>query len=252
MAVYINQPMFPVDFLRPTRASFDNPGSGFDGGVGGTGQGISIETAGGGHVTATYEGLFIEGPGEQHEVMNWLGAYLNGGFRFINVSVVNDKIGPFPVIDGVRRPIIKGIQHSDGSFFADSAGYSQSTVWAKLTADAALNAGQIYIRIYGAARDLRWSDWMSINHTTKGWRAFRNWDSEKLDEGTETVSGVSWSFKDYRLAITPPLREAAASGTRIEVARPTCVMKLPTKATVPWDYSGFYSSRPSLSFVEAF
>lgn len=252
MALYINQPMFPVDFLRPTRASFDIAGSGIDGGVGGTGQGISIETAGGGHVTATYEGLFIEGPGEQHEVMNWIGARLNGGFRFINVSVVNDKIGPFPIINGVRRPIIKGIQHSDGSFFSDGSGYSQATVWAKLTANAALNAGQIDIRIYGAARDLRWSDWMSINHTTKGWRAFRNWESDKLDEGTEVVSGVSLSFKDYRLGINPPLREAAAAGTRIEVARPTCVMKLPKDTTVPWDYSGFYSSRPAISFIEAF
>lgn len=252
MAVYINQPMFPVDFLRPTRAFFDNPGSSIDGGVNGLDQGISIETSGGGHVTATYEGLFIEGPDERHEVMNWLGARLNGGFRFINVPVVNDKIGPFPVIDGIRRPIIKGIQHSDGSFFSDGSGYSQATVWAKLTANAALGAGQIDMRIYGAARDLRWSDWLSINHTTKGWRAFRYWDSDKLNEGTEVVSGVTMSFKDYRLAIVPPLREAAAAGTRIEVARPTCVMKLPSKATVPWDYSGFYSSRPTISFVEAF
>ncbi|HEV7436879.1 MAG TPA: hypothetical protein VGO22_18750 [Pseudorhizobium sp.] len=252
MAVYINQPMFPVDYLRPARATFDNPGSGIDGGVNGTGEAISIETSGGGIVTASYKGMVLEGPDERYEILNWLGARLNGGFRFINVPIVNDKIGPFPVINGAVRPIIKGIRHSDGSLHSDGSGYSQATVWAKLTADAPLNAGQVYLRIYEASRDLRWSDWFSIYHPTKGWRAWRYWENDKLNEGTETVDGVPLTFKDYRLGISPPLREAAPAGTRVEVARPTCVMKLARGMTVPFEYEGWYSSRPSISFTEAF
>lgn len=79
MAVYINQPMFPVDFLRPTEASFDNPGSGLDGGVNGVGEPISIETSGGGIITATYAGLVLEGPDERFEVLNWLAPVSTAG-----------------------------------------------------------------------------------------------------------------------------------------------------------------------------
>ncbi|WP_421439899.1 hypothetical protein [Agrobacterium tumefaciens] len=257
MATYINQPMFPVSYLRPKRASFDNVGSGVDGGVNGTGQAITIETAGGGLVTASYEAMVLEGPDERHEIINWLGARLNGGFRFINVPIVNDKIGPFPFIRGTVRPIVDGIPHSDGALFSDDSGYSQATVWGMLLENAPLNAGQITMRVYGASRDLRWSDWLSIYHdqngaSSKGWRAWRYWESDKLNEGTETVDGVDLTFKDYRLAISPPLREATAAGTRIEAARPTCVMKIAKGETIPWDYEGWYSSRPSIHFVEAF
>lgn len=244
MAVYVNQPMFPVDYLRPKRASFDNPGSAVDGGVNGVGESISMETSGGGIITATYSEMVLEGPDQRHEVINFLGARLNGGFRFINVPIVNDKIGAFPVIRGAVRPIIKGIPHSDGSLFSDGSGYSQATVYGELTADAALNAGIISMRIYGASRDVfRWSDWFSIYHNVKGWRAYRSWD---LLHKTSEANPV------YQIAISPPLRQAASAGTRVELARPTCVMKLQKGTTVPWDYSGWYSSRPSISFTEAF
>ncbi len=244
MAIYINQPMFPVDFLRPTRASFDNVGSGFEGGVNGLGESISVETSGGGIITASYQGMVLEGPDERHEVLNWLGARLNGGFRFINVPIVNDKIGMFPTIRGTQRPIITGIPHSDGSFFSDGSGYSQATVWGELTEDVALNAGIISVRVYGASRQaFRWSDWFSIYHDVKGWRAYRSW---KLISQTEEENPVS------RIAISPPLRQATPAGTRVELARPTCVMKLSKGQTVPWEFDGWYHARPNISFTEAF
>lgn len=253
MAVYINQPMFPVDFLRPTRAAFDVIGSGIDGGTSGVGEAISIETSGGGIVTATYENMVLEGPDERHEIINWLGARLNGGFRFVNVPIVNDKIGPFPVINSAVRPIVNGIPHSDGSLHSDGAGYSQATVWGEVRAAAALNAGQMSMRVYGASRLLRWSDWFSIYHAVKGWRAYRYWDVLSVSaEGAATVSGASVTYRDYVLALAPPLREAVAAGTRVELARPTCVMKLMKGETIPWEYSGWYSARPTVRFVEAF
>jgi hypothetical protein len=243
MATYTDQPMFPVDFLRPTEASFDNPGSGLDGGVNGVGEPISIETSGGGIITATYSNMVLEGPDERFEVLNWLGARLNGGFRFINVPIVNDKIGPFPVIRGTRRPIIKGIPHSDGALFSDSSGYSQATVYGEVREDAPLNAGIISMQVFGAARDLRWSDWFSIYHPTKGWRVYRHWEVIDKSDDADPI---------YRLALSPPLREAVTAGTRVELARPRCVMKLPKGVTVPWAYSGWYSSRPTVQFTEAF
>lgn len=256
MASYLNQPTVPVVYLRPTGMRFDTLGGAEDGGRNGLGHSISRDISGGGDVTATYSRCFVgQDDTERHEVINWLGARGNGSFRFFNVPIVNDAIGPFPVINGKRRPIIT-VPHSDGSFFSDGSGYSQSTVWGKFLSSAALNAGQINIRIYGAARDLRWSDWFSVYHnqdgaSSKGWRAYRYWESEKTAEGTQTVDGVAMSYQDYTLAITPPLREATASGIRIEFARPQCVMKFPPGFTLPWDVEGWLQSRPTLEFVEA-
>ncbi|WGI75372.1 hypothetical protein QC756_05700 [Sinorhizobium meliloti] len=244
MAVYINQPTVPIMYLRPTRASFDNPGSAIDGGVNGTGESISIETSGGGIVTATYERCVLQADDtERHEVINWLGARGNGGYRFFNVPIINDGIGPFPVIGGKRRPIIKGIPHSDGSFFSDGSGYSQATVFGNVAVDAALGAGILKMRVTGAARPLRWSDWFSIYHPTKGWRAYRYW---------EVIDVTDDPIPLYTLALTPPLREAVTAGTRVELARPMCVMKFPRGFTLPWDYEGWYHSRPTLQFTEAF
>jgi hypothetical protein len=244
MGELTNQPDFPIDFMRPTRIRFVNVGNAIDGGVNGVGEAISIETSGGGMMTATLENMVLEGPDERFEVLSWLGSRLNGGFRNIVVPLVNDKVGPFPIIGGAVRPIIKGIPHSDGSLFTDGSGYSQSTVYGQLTAAAGLNAGVINVRVFGAARKVfRWSDWFSIYHETKGWRIYRSWE---LISQTDEENPVS------QIAISPPLREPVTSGTRIELARPRCIMKLAKGQTVPFEYSGYYSSRPSISFVEAF
>ncbi|WP_311272173.1 MULTISPECIES: hypothetical protein [unclassified Rhizobium] len=244
MAIYTGLPTVPIMYLRPTRASFDNPGSSIDGGTNGLGEAISMETSGGGIVTATYERCVLQADDtERHEVINWLGARGNGSFRFFNVPIINDGIGPFPIINGAKRAIINGIPHSDGSLFSDTSGYSQATVWGEITEAAALNAGIIKMKVYDAARPLRWSDWFSIYHETKGWRAYRYWDVlDKTDDADPT----------YTLAIAPPLREAVTVGQRVELARPMCAMKFAAGSTLPWDYNGFYEARPSLNFVEAF
>lgn len=244
MANYTSVPTVPIMYLRPTRASFDNPGSSIDGGVNGLGEAITMETSGGGIITATYERCVLQADDtERHEVINWLGARGNGGYRFFNVPIINDGIGPFPFINGKKRPIIGGIPHSDGALFSDTSGYSQATVYGEITEAAALNAGIVKMRVYGAARPLRWSDWFSIYHETKGWRAYRYWDViDKTDEADPV----------YTLAIAPPLREAVTVGQRVELARPMCVMKFPSSFTLPFDYEGWYQSRPTLQFTEAF
>ncbi|TQX91323.1 hypothetical protein EQW76_00890 [Rhizobium sp. rho-13.1] len=244
MAVYINQPTVPILALRPKRASFDNPGSSIDGGVDGNGISIGIENSGGGYVSATYEECVLQGSDpELHEIVNWLGARGNGGYRYFNVPIINDGIGPFPFIRGKRRPIIDHIPHSDGALFSDDSGYSQATVYGAMSGAAGLNAGIISMRVYGAARPLRWSDWFSIYHPTKGWRAYRYW---------EVISKTDEDNPVYQLAISPPLREAVDDATRVELARPMCVMKFPKGFTLPWSYEAWYQSRPTLQFVEAF
>lgn len=242
MAGYINLPTLEANFLKPVKTTFDVQGSALEGGRNGNGESISMEMTGGGIVTATYDDCLIKDK-QQFEYVNMLGARLNGSFRYINVPIITDWFGPFPTIGGLPTPIVSGIPHSDGSFFDDGSGYSQATVYGETTSDAALNAGIINMRVFGLDRPLRWSDWFSIYHPTKGWRAYRYW---------QVISKTDEENPVYSLAISPPLREAVASGTRVEFARPRFVGKFPASFTLPSVVEAFFVTQQSIQFVEAF
>jgi hypothetical protein len=248
MARYLNVPTLEANFLAPVKTTFDVQGSSLDGGRNGLGEGITIEMTGGGIVTATYEDCKIKDK-EQYRYINQLGARLNGSFRFINVPIITDWFGPFPTLGGLPAPIASGITHSDGSFFSDASGYSQATVWGEVTEAAALNAGIIKMKIYGMPRRLDWSEWFSIYHPTKGWRAYRFWDVvEEFINGGDSAG----SYQEYRLAIGPALREAAPVGTRVEFARPRFVAKFPAGFTLPSVVEAFFVTQQSIQFTEAF
>jgi hypothetical protein len=258
MGRYTNLPTLLIDYLKPRRARFKMNGAAVDSGRNGIGESVSIEFSGGGLVSCAYEECFVQAP-EEHEHANWIAARLDGSHRFINVPILTDWVGPFPLnAQGVPQPFVGGITHSDGSTFSDGAGYSQATVWGRFTAGAALGAGQISMRIYNASRGLRWSDWFSIYHEDvgstagKGWRSYRYWESEATGTGNETIDGVETPYRAYTLAITPPLRQAVEIDTRIEFARPRCVMKFPTGFTLESEIEGFWRSNPTLNFIEAF
>ncbi len=203
--------------------------------------------SGGGIVTAVYEDCKIKDP-EHYEYVNWLGARLNGGFRFINVPIITDWFGPFPKIGRLPTPIVSGIPHSDGSLFSDTSGYSQATVWGEITEAASLNAGIIRLKVYGLSRPLRWSDWFSIYHPVKGWRAYRYWEVLNSTAGSDSAG----TFTEYQLAIAPPLREAVTVGTRVEFARPMFVAKFKSEFTLPSVVEAFFVTQQAIQFVEAF
>jgi hypothetical protein len=238
MAVYTNVPTLAANFLAPASVSIDVLGSSISGGRNGVGESQTIEMSGGGLLAATYTDCKLTEP-EQYEYVNWLGARLNGGFRYVNVPIITDWYGPF----ASKKPKITDIPHSDGSYFSDTSGYSQATVYGEITQAAALNAGIIKMRVYGLSRPLRWSDWFSIYHETKGWRAYRYW--EVLD-ATDEANPV------YTLALAPPLREAVTVGTRVEFARPRFVAKFKDGFTLPSIVEAFFVTQQSLQFSEAF
>ncbi|MER8560191.1 hypothetical protein [Mesorhizobium sp. M0578] len=251
MGRYTGLPTLDIAFIKASEMSFDTKGGGLEGGSNGLGESVTIETTGGGVFVASYENCFAQRP-EEHEYINWVSARMNGSFRFLNVPVRSDWMGPFPLFNGVPKPIIGGIPHSDGSLFSDGAGYSQATVFGTVAADAALNAGQVTINIYGASRRLRWSDWFSISHPNKGWRIYRYWETSDPVDVTETIDGVVYTGSQYLLSLDRPLREAAVAGTRIEFARPRCVCKFPVGFTLAWRAKGFMQASVSFQFVEAF
>jgi hypothetical protein len=250
---YTNLLTLDIDFIKPGSMEFDVQANAIDGGRNLQNESISSEISGGGFVTATYENCYAQQP-EEHEYFTWLASRLNGSFRFINVPLKTDWQGPFPIIERRPVPIITGIPHSDGSLFSDYSGYSQATVFATVLANAALNSGQLSVRLYGATRNIRWSDWFSIYHeTSKGWRAYRNWDVLTMSaQGTETISGADLTYRDYVLAIQPALREAVTAGTRVEFARPRFVAKIAPGQKISTKIESFWVTRPNMQFVEAF
>ncbi|TRC78507.1 hypothetical protein FJV80_24505 [Mesorhizobium sp. WSM4310] len=251
MGRYTDLPTLDVDFLKPTKMSFDTKGGGLEGGRNGLGESVTIETSGGGVLVGSYDGCVVKDR-EQHEYINWIAARMNSSVRFMNVPIISDWMGPFPLnAGGIPQPVISGIPHSDGALFSDGAGYSQTTVIANMDA-AALNAGKVTLRIYGAARNLRWSDWFSIYHPNKGWRAYRQWDHTDPVPAFETIDGVARSGQRYTLSLDRPLREAVVQGTRVEFARPRCVMKFPASFSLAWEAEGWWQSSPTLQFVEGF
>ncbi|WP_179296509.1 MULTISPECIES: hypothetical protein [unclassified Mesorhizobium] len=56
----------------------------------------------------------------------------------------------------------------------------------------------------------------------------------------------------YTLSLDRPLREAVSQGTRVEFARPRCVMKFPASFSLAWQAEGWWPSSPTLQFVEGF
>ena len=243
MAGYINLPTLAIDFMRPNRFAFDTPGGGIEGGRNGLGESITIGFSGGPMVTASYEDCDLHYP-EQHEYLNWVAARCNGSFRFVNVPLMTDWAGPFPLVNGVPTPIISGIPHSDGALFSDGSGYSQATAYGEVVEAASYGAGVIKLRMIGAARALRHADWFSFKHPTKGWRATRYWEVRDIDNSQQNPV--------YTLAIEVPLRESIVVGERVEFARPRCVMKFPAGFTLPWQAEGYWLSKPTLRFTEAF
>lgn len=137
------------------------------------------------------------------------------------------------------------------ALFSDGSGYSQATVFGTIDQSAALGSGKIVLNVFGATRPLRWSDWFSIYHPTRGWRAYRYWDASDPVNVVRTVDGVSCSGQQYTLALDRPLREAVLAGDRVEIARPMCVMRFPRGFNLEWRIRGFWRSSPSLKFVEA-
>ncbi|TWD58080.1 hypothetical protein FB480_101835 [Agrobacterium vitis] len=253
---YTNLKTLDIDFIKPQSVEFDVQANAIDGGRNLQNESISAEMSGGGFVTATYESCYAQQP-EEHEYFTWLAAHLNGSFRFINVPLKTDWQGPFPLIERRPVPIITKIPHSDSSLFSDGSGYSQATVFASVLANAAVNAGQISLRVYGATRPLRWSDWFSINHNandgSRGWRAYRNWDILGVSsEGVTNFSGADVAYRDYVLAIQPTLREAVTAGTRVEFARPRFAAKIAPGQRISTKIQSYWVTRPTLQFVEAF
>lgn len=104
-------------------------------------------------------------------------------------------------------PAPYGVPHSDGTPFSDGTLYGQPTIPETLTTvDASLRA--VTLSLDNAA-GIQGGEYFSIEHPNAGWRLYL----------------VGQVFGD-QITFRPPLREAVASGVRVEFERPRCVVRL--------------------------
>ena len=200
----------------------------------------ATDISGGGFVAIKYSNIVL-GNRTPDAVRYWsmLGAQLSGGQRSIIVPFLTD----FWANSG--NPIrSSGIPHSDGSFFSDGSGYSQTNIPATLAAAAAVNANPVTINIQ-TGQLLYGGEWFSISHSDGYPRSYVVTDivSQVVNSDGSTTSVV---------AIRPPLRRATTINTPVKFDRPECTMKLKGGTYPTMDFSNYWWSTPEIDFIESF
>lgn len=158
-----------------------------------------IATDGGGRVFADFsDGSLVD----RATVLAWraLLAILEEGVTPMVVPFCDRRHQPY---GGEHRVTYgDGTTHSDGTLIAGGGPSASASADAPLRATSLAFSGAF-------AQPLIGGEWFSIEHPTKGWRAYKV-RTVDADAGT--------------LTFRPPLREAVAVGETIDFANPRCLM----------------------------
>ena len=222
--------VFPTCLFAPNEFQADLDRRTISGGEALSGDEDLIATDGGGRVFVEIGDPYLD---DVNAALAWraLDAYCDGGVRAIIV----------PFCDGRHQPFgeTMTVPHSDGATFSDETEYSQGTVRGEVAADAPLRATVIELTDLVLPRALLGGEWLSIDHPTMRWRAYRI--AEILEQDTEAGTA--------RVSTRPPLREAITAGQEVEFSTPRCTMRV--EGGLPSPTSMGYASG-SARFVEDF
>lgn len=222
--------VFPTCLFAPNEFQADLERRTVSGGESLSGDEDLIATDGGGRVFVEMGDLYLDEPAIA-QAFRALDAYCDGGARAVIV----------PFCDGRHQPTqgFVTVPHSDGTTFSDETEYSQGDASGEVAGDAALRATVIELSGLVMQRALIGGEWLSIDHPTMRWRAYRIAEitAQDIEAGTAKVS------------IRPPLREAVTAGEFVDFARPRCVMR-PDGGLLSPTSMGYASG--SARFVEDF
>lgn len=222
--------VLPTCLFAPNEFQADIERRTISGGEALNGDEDMIATDGGGRVFVEIGDPYLDDP---EAALAWraVDAYLDGGSRAIIV----------PFCDGRHQPGGSSVDspHSDGSVFSDEAPYTQGDARGEISEPAALRATIVSLRKLSLSRDLIGGEWLSINHPTMRWRAYRIAEILEYDAAAGTA----------RVSIRPPLREAVMTGEGVDFSKPRCTMRL--EGGMPSPTSMGYASGAA-RFVEDF
>jgi hypothetical protein len=215
---------FPTALFGFLEQEVDIEGQTLDGGTALSGASDKVATDGGGRVFAEFAGGNLV---DRNKVLAWraLLANLENGVETMVVPFCDLRHQPYGNEHTV--PYGDGAVHSDGTPFAGGGPFAEST------ADAALRATTIEFNAV-LARPLLGGEWFSVEHPTKGWRAYK----------VRTVDAEAGTMT-YR----PPLREAVPAGTQLDFANPRCAMVQDGRASAR--LGGRRHTVAAIRFVEA-
>lgn len=181
-----------------------------------------VATDGGGRVFAEFDdGSLVD----RNVVLAWraLLGKLEGGVVPMVVPFCDLRHQPYGTEHHVTYG--DGATHADGSLFVGGGSFAEATAAAALRATT--------LEINGAfGQPLLGGEWFSIEHPTKGWRAYK----------VRGIDGATLSF-------SPPLREAVAEGETLDFTKPRCIMRQDGRASARLDYKR--STKAAIRFVEA-
>lgn len=215
-------PVFPTRIFGFVSKETDIERQTIKGGTALSGDQDVTSTDGGGRVFAEFSG---GGLVDRQTILAWraLTARLEEGVTRVIVMFCEARFTPFSKVHRVP--------HSDGTPFDDEALYAGGGPSGSAIAGASLRAVTLRAAL-SAERPLIGGEWFSINHPTKGWRAYR----------VLTIDGDEIGFR-------PPLREAVETGDEIEFAAPRCVMVQDGRSSTKTDYGRY--TEAAIRFIEA-
>lgn len=155
-----------------------------------------------GYWVATLSGFVL---GEPEQLLEWRGivASLQGGLEDVMISPYDHLNAP--LVDGFPA-VINGIPHSDGAYFSDGSGYSQTTIKVALQGGLGERATRAVFRVIEAGL-LKRGHYFSI-----GRRMYMLTHAPEYEGNLVSVRFL------------PPLREAAIHGVDIDFADPRLLM----------------------------
>lgn len=222
--------VFPTCLFAPNEVQADLERRTISGGEAINGDEDVIATDGGGRVFVEFGDPYLD---DVATAKAWraIDAWLDGGATPIIV----------PFCDTRHQPTVGSVSttHSDGTPFSDETEYTQGDAHGELAASAGLRATTLHLENLVLPEVLLGGEWLSIDHTTMRWRAYRIAEitAYDADAGTATVK------------VRPPLREAVAAGAEVDFSNPRCVMRIEGGMPSPTTF-GYASG--AARFVEDF
>lgn len=219
--------VFPTCLFAPNGTEADIELRTVSGGTALSGDETLIGTDGGGRVFVEMDDFYLDEP---QTALAWsaISALMDGGLRPMIV----------PICDAVHQPTngFVYVPHSDGTSFSDETLYEQGTSVVHLAEDAILRAATLQLDITALGRALLGGEWLSIDHGTWRWRAYKIAEIIAQDGVSATIT------------IRPTLREATLAGAIVDFDNPRCVMRLDGEMRAPRNM-GYAEGKP-LRFVE--
>lgn len=216
--------IFPTALFGFLSKEIDVERQTLSGGTSLAGETDTVSTDGGGRVFADLAGGSLV---DRKTVLAWRAvvAILEEGVTPVVVPFCEIRFQPY----GGEHTV----PHSDGTPFSDEAEYSGGASNLPALAPAALRATTIDVGAGALPQSLLGGEWFSIEHPTKGWRAYK----------------VRRVLSPTSVAFVPPLREAVAAGEMLDFSNPRCLMVAQGRPGTRTEYGR--ATEAAVRFVEA-